>query len=377
MLPDAISLPQITVPVELIWDDLLSALYELTPQIESMRPGMALLQMGSESALKPRLEQWQGQGGAADDRATAELAALTAPPGKLRRVGPGRSRTFLRQVPMATLREVGVKDAVIERLGWFGWHHISQLRSVTKSQLVAQFETGELLFRYAQANDLHPVASYVPAPCVTVRFAFEEPTREPCEVEPVLDLLVERATAKLNNRLSSSVTVALESDSHYIDQQHPDQQTLGQHPLRRQRLLKDPTSDPRLLREAALFALRGLWRAEIKVAAIEVGFGGLMAPQAAQKALFAACRPSAETALRAVEHRFPRMLRRIVMIDPHAYLPEEGFRLEPISLPTSLMSDKPRSMPQKPHLSKGRIKVRSDKGSRGNPPVQWHSRPWS
>ena len=346
LVPDVISLPQSVVPVSTIWDDLLAELYKLTPQIESIRPGMALLRVKPESVLKPLLEEWEAQGGAADDRSTAELAALTAPISKLRCVHPGRSRAFLKQVPMAALREVGVRDTVIERLGWFGWHKVGQLRAVTRRQLMAQFEAGEPLFRYAQASDLRPIASYLPPPCITVKFDFEEAAQEPYEIEPVLDLLVEEALTQLDGRICHSITVSLEAGA-------DSQLQSAQQPLCQQRLLKEPTADPRLLREATYFGLHGLLRAGITVSAIEVRLGGLAQPQAVQRALFTASRPPVEAAIRAVEHRFPMMLRRIMTLDRHAYLPEEGFRLEPLCAAVDQMrANKPAPATRKRSVQK-------------------------
>ncbi len=333
LLPDALALPQHGATVAAAWEEVLSALYDLTPQIESQRPGLALADIEPPAAVQPLLHEWQAyggvaQGGCADDRTTAEIAALSTQAGKLRTVRPGCSSVFLRRVPIILLSEVGVRADTIERLGWFGWHHIGQLRSLTRRQLVAQFDQGETLWRYAQASDTRPVAAYVLPSIITTRYAFEQPVREPCEIEPVLDHLMNQAHSQLNGRVAAAVSVGVETTAGWT---------------RGGRLLREPTAVWQTLRRAAQHALEAALRPGMAVSALEVRLGSLAQPRAVQGHLFDFSRPVPTQAVQAVERRFPGWLCHIVTTDPNSYLPEAGWRFEPIQLPPTGKASRPEA----------------------------------
>jgi protein ImuB len=341
LFPDCLLVPHQAATTLAAWDEVLHTLYTLTPCIEAIRPGLALADIRPPEIIKPLLEEWDAHGGVADDRTTAELAALTTEAGKLRVVRSGCSPACLRRIPITALNEVGVRGDTIERLGWFGWHHVGQLRSLTKRQLLAQFEQGELLYRYAQASDTRALATYRQPPIIETHFAFDEAAQEPCEVEPVLDLLVRQACDQLEGRVAQSVTVSLDTSNG---------------PVRRQRLLRDATASVYSLHHAAQDALRSLLRPALAVQRLEVCLGSLAQPRAVQGQLFGSSRPAVRTALEAVEHRFPGALQRFKVVDPAAYLPEEVARLETIDLPPE--------EPTKRRVSGGRALARRSTSAR-------------
>lgn len=317
LIPNCLPVPHRTATTLSAWEEVLAALYTLTPCIEPMRPGLALADLRPPEIVKPLLAEWNAHGGVADDRIAAELAALTGEPGRIRNVRSGCTSTFLRRVPITVLGEAGVHVDTVERMGWFGWQSVAHLRPLSRCQLVAQFDQGELLYRYAQANDTRAVATYRIPPIVEMHFAFEEAAHEPGELEPVLKLLMGQACEQLNGCVAQSVTVGIHTSDG---------------PLRRHRLLRDATASTYTLLRAAKETLYGLLRPALTVQRLDVTLGHLAQPQAVQGQLFGSSRPAVRTALQAVEHRFPGAIQRYRIVDPQAYLPEEFARLEAIDL---------------------------------------------
>jgi nucleotidyltransferase/DNA polymerase involved in DNA repair len=321
LVPECVAVAHHNPVTLLAWDSVLSQLYGLTPCVEGLRPGLALANVHRPTVVKPLLQDWGAHGGVADDRTTAELAALTTAPGTLRTIKEYCSAAFLRRVPITTLRQVGVGSDTMERLEWFGWHTVAHLRPLTKKQLLSQFNEGELLYRYAQATDTGPVATYRLPPAVHVHFTFEEAVREPSQWEPVLDLLAQQACERLDGRLVQSMTTSvLTSDG----------------TLHQQRLLRDPTSSVFSLRQSAGECVRYLLHSGIAVRGLQLRLGHLTTPRAVQGQLFRPSRPPVSTVMQTVEHRFPGALRKFRVTDGGAYLPEEFARLEPLALPEPL-----------------------------------------
>jgi len=336
LVPDAVTLPVHGPTVRAAWNEVLTQLYELTPNVESLRQEMtrrnhgrsaaqvsshkiAMMQFVPKDALLSLTRKWGAQAGIADDRSTAELAALTAPPGKVRDVAADNSILFLQRVPVSTLGAVGVSGDTIERLGWFGWHSVGHLRPLTKRQLSAQFAESDVLHRYGQAVDVRPIPHYYLPAFITVRYQFEEAVREPHQIEPVLQLLLEQAWCQLEEQEVGSISVAADT-------------VVGWQ--RSTRLLREPTAALRPLYAASQYALQGALSYDESINGLEVCLSNLAPPQPVQGHLFGAARPSVQEAIRAVEVRFTGALRRIVIINPDAYLPEESFRFEPVTLPS-------------------------------------------
>ena len=351
-VPEAIALPHHAALTSLAWDEVLAALYQLTPYLESIRPGLVLADIKPESAIMPLAQQWQVRAGAASDRTTAELAAFTASIGTLNTIAPGNSFDFLKLVQTKHLKRVGVSDATIERLGWFGWHTVGHLRALTLRQLNAQFAEGELLYRYAQAEDVRPVCHYVLPPTAHAKYDFEEPAREPYEREPVLKYLVEQAHSQLNGRTTQMVTVSVETPASR---------------LHNRRILWEATASLHSLHLAARQTLASLLepnssgspscRTEFCIARLELRLGGLEHPVPVQHHLFAPSRPSITPVLRSLEARFPGCLQRIVTVDQHAYLPEAGYRFVPLALEDKAQDSLRRKPLPRPRPKRYRAKV--------------------
>jgi nucleotidyltransferase/DNA polymerase involved in DNA repair len=323
-LPDAICRPLHGPTMQAVWSELLSALLDFTPYLESLRPGWLMADVRPARAVLPLVRQWQAQGGVADDRATSELAAFTTAPGVLRSVRAGQSPTFLRRVPLSVLAAAGLRDDSLERLGWFGWQHTGDLTQLTQRQLLAQFDQGKLLYRYAHAADQRPVTFYRQPPTVTATFSFDMPARQPYEWEPVLGFMIEQAVTGLKERGAQTVSLSI---------------TTPQGIRRGHRLLPVLTTEKRPLYEAARRLVRQLMapganEPNSKVMPLQgltLQLGALHALPPLQESMFGRKRPPLQVAVRAVDERFPGALQRIVLLDKNAYLPETAFRLEPVT----------------------------------------------
>ncbi len=329
LLPDAVILPHHGPTTDWAWSQVLEALADLSPRVESVRPGLALADLRPPSLALPLVREWGACGGVADDRVTAEIAAFSTSSGTLRTVRPGESPAFLGRMPLALLEHLGVGEGTRERLGWFGWRFIGDLKALSPRQSKAQFPESAILNRCGGADDVRPVTLWQPPPSVAARFVWEEPVSEPGEIEPVLEMLLSQALAGLGDQATATVALGLSAKTG----------TLWHH-----KLLHQPTRDPRPL-GMALRSLLGLLLPPEKTTfeAVELRLGCLRSG-GVQGSLFEARRPPVEVAIRAVEARFPARLCRIVMVDRAAYLPETAFRLEP----AAGFSQPPKPSPSKP-----------------------------
>jgi hypothetical protein len=295
-------------------------LARLSPYVESIRPGLALLDLPAPSALCPLLSRLQAQGGAAYDRSSAELAAHCAQRGKLLRLCPGGTVRFLSQVPLTALAPMGVSAESIERLGWFGWKFIADLRSLTRQHLEAQFPEGAIIYRYARAEDIRPIAQYRPERKLMARLAFEEPVREPAQWLGALDCLLTDLTSALGESKAYSLTLCLET-------------TQGRRQDRY--FLRQATASRRTLTAAAERMLLALIQDGAELQSIRIVLGGLVTHRSPQTSLFETRRQVAHAelaeTLHSLEARYPGMVRRVVVNLPDAYLPEESFEWEALS----------------------------------------------
>lgn len=318
--PDVKVRPRHPAQESVAWEQVLKYLARLSPFVESVRPGLALLDLPNPAALEPLLRHLQARGGAAYDRSSAELAAYQATPGALYALGPRGTVRFLNQVPLSALAEVGISAETIERLGWFGWTCVGDLRRLTRQQLEAQFDEGAEIFRYAQAEDVRPITQYRQPPRFTARLAFEEPVREPEHWDGALDCLLVDLTNALGESKAYGITVSLETT---------------QGPCHERYFMRQATASRRVLKAAAERMLLKLLTPEAELQAIRITLSGLVVHKPQQLSFFEirqhlAHAELAET-LHSLEARYPGLVRRIVLTLPDAYLPEERFEWELLS----------------------------------------------
>ena len=306
---------------ELAWSEMQRAVYGFTPKVEPLEEGLLFAEVESSKVL-PLVRGLEVRAGCAKDRATAWLAALTAPPQTTRTIPAGKERSFADHIPLQTLSAAGVGPATIERLRWFGWTRLGHLRALSRRQLEEQFgREGELLFRLAQGAssplNLRPVATWKPPAEVVARLEFEIAVREPAEWEGALDELLACVCGGLETRQAQ--TLEIEADT-------PVRATLGR------RVLKEPVSSPQVLRRPAQAALKQALDALSPlppiVRSLTVRLGGLTTAPV-QESLFVDDVPSREGRLeRTVAHlesRFAGCTGRFAVLDPNAPFPEDVY----------------------------------------------------
>jgi protein ImuB len=312
--------PQHPAQESVAWEQVLSHLTRLSPNVESIRPGLALLDLPHFETLRPLLKYLSAQGGAAFDRAGAELAAHCAQRGALLPIKEGGVAGFLRRVPLAALAPLGVSAESIERLGWYGWRSLGDLRQLTRQHLESQFPEGALIYRYVQAQDTRPISLYQPAPRLTARLAFEEPASEPMEWDGALDCLLADLVRALGERKAYGITLRLET-------------TQGRRQKRT--FQRQATNSLRTLTAATQRLMLSLLEDGAKVQTIRIVLSGLVFPRPLQGTLFGAGREALNAelveTLRSIEARYPGMVRRAVMTLPEAYLPEDRFEWESLA----------------------------------------------
>jgi hypothetical protein len=317
MLPQAVVLPNSPSLVAAAWQRILIALSRLSPRVESSRYGIALLHLDATEAIKPLLQNWAAQGGLADDRSTAELAALTAVVGTLHVLPAGRNGTFLSGVPLRVLQEVGLSARSCQKLRSLGWRYIGELLHLSKHQLAELFPEAELLLRYAQAADQRPIGYWTPPPTISAQFDFGEPAIEDFELDAALELLAARLHEQLAGRHAHSITLTA------ITQ-------FGE--VQRHRFLREPISSLLGLHIAVQELQRefpGYVQAHrLQVQRLELRLGGLVQPRPAQGLLFA-MRPHWKDAMRKAERRFLNAAWRVALTRLSPLLEDEP-RLEPV-----------------------------------------------
>ena len=306
---------------ELSWAEVQRAFYGLTLKVEPVEAGLLFAEVEAAN-VSPLLRGWGVHGGFAVDRATAQMAALSAVCGHTRSVAKGRERAFADVLPIEVLGKAGVSVPTIARLSWFGWTRIGHLRALSRRQLEEQFGAeGTILFRFAQgprerANGRR-VSTWTPPEELSASLSFELPAREPAEWDGALDVLLARVCEDLGTRQAQTLEVLAQTPVA---------------PLSARRLLKEPLANPRSLRrplESALFeALSLLSPLPPVVLGLEVRLGGLVNTPI-QDALFPDEKgEKSKTLARTVERleaRFTGMTGRYELRDPHSPFPEDAF----------------------------------------------------
>lgn len=287
--------------VQHAWNELLREVHEVTPWLESPRRGRVFAHLEPSEAAS-LAEGYGARVGIAGSREIAELAAVSARPGHLRRVDPGDEARFFEQLPLRFLKGVGASDKNLTRLHWLGLKTVADLARWSGSQLRSYLaEEGESLLPY-----LHGPYSTRPRPFelpATLRrsITFEELAREPFELLPALERLSASLERGLDGRASRRLTLTAGSSA-------------GQR--RVTRLSKRPLTRAPQIRQQALFALDDSGAAPLGIERLTVE---LAAPQrlGLQGGLWRAAERREEAQSAALE-RFPGAIVRFAWRDPYA-----------------------------------------------------------
>jgi hypothetical protein len=317
LIPNVVFVPFDASNVQAAWDVTITGACSITPWLEPVKPGLAIL--GGLSAIEAEALalECHARVGLSSSRGTALLAALAARENSAR-IEHDQNR-FLEGVPVYLLRGAGIPDWLVGRLTLLGLHTLGQIKArVTPKQLAAQFpEFASRLWSLANGLENSPVAVFKAPVEISSSYEFELPALEPHEWMPVLEHLLERAIAQLGERLAGNITVTVRT-------------VFGSG--RSRRILKDFSRDYKSIRPVAAQALHGALQPDLEVMAIEVSLGDLLPLRPFQESLFAVLeRAPVRAAVRKVHARFPDGIGRFVIHRPKAYLPERRFGFVPLS----------------------------------------------
>ena len=291
------------------WQELLEELYGFTPWLEPIRPGLAYLKIeASEADLLARA--YHARVGLAASKQISLLAAASVRPGELRCVAPGREPAFLEALPMRFLKGVALPADAVTDLEWLGVDRAFKLARWHDDQIRRYL--GSLAPPVLQL--LRPpwdkrVARYLPAPQITARHDFDEPAREPCELEGALGILAARLERELAGRHACALKVtALVSGIAFPAV----------------RLAKSPLADAAVIARHACLTLSDTQAVPLGIDALEVSVSGLKR-HAEARSLFKDHNVQRATA--AVNGRYPGALKRFELRNPYSNAPDERYGL--------------------------------------------------
>jgi protein ImuB len=324
------------------WEALLDRLDDLSPRVEAVERGVALLDVtglapihGSERRVAARAVALAGaypvRAGIGDNRWLASLAARLARPGDGARatcliLSAGEGRATLAPMPIGLLPAA---QATRDRFSLFGLTTMGQLAGLPRSAVAAQFgEVGERLQALARGEDPRPLVPRRRPERLAITARFEPPAEGITEIT----LALRRAATDLTDRLRgrhlatgrASLTLHREAAS----------------PLPVELSLPEPTTDPDWITRLLLARLEAMVRGgagitdeaeEPRITALTLTLDRLANPAARQLPAFEPQAGRWEELRWSVERasaRFgPGRLWRAVVDRPTAARPEDRARL--------------------------------------------------
>jgi hypothetical protein len=306
--------------------------------VAELRRGLALLRLHPGEA-EPLAKAFHGRVGVASDRHSAELASASAVAGQVRSVTAGGEAAFLARLPLRFLRALGLGQGDLTRLHWLGLQSVGDLASWSEPQLRGYLgaAAGPLLpYLHGPRDASVPVWT---APAQLRRdLRFDEPQREPWQLDPAIERLAVALEEALEGRGAVRLTVELEVEG----------------VVRRvTRIAKRPLLRAVVIARHAHAALR-----DSGIVAEAAGRGGVEAlaltldeprRHAAQEGLWAT-RAQRRRALERIGERFPDALVRIAWGDPHAPASDQAWGWRPLDAtagdaPPALDDEPPGAVP--------------------------------
>ena len=334
-LPDCRLLPFNAAHEESAWQRVLVALYELTPKVESSRPGFAwcearfsTVSARADSQKKQWLQlvrEFNARLGLSHDRPTASLAAFSSCELRpIQRIAAGREAGFVAALPLETLEIGGVSGETIRRLRWFGVHHIGHLKGWTLPHLQSQFPDAKTLWRFVEAGsvraDHRAVTTWRPPPTMSQRFVFEQPATDVNQWESALEETLRVLESELGGRAGLHFCVTIE--------------IRGKGKRQAARTLREAMGSAKRLREPALSLCVALLGEGDEIEALEVRLG-MLRDEWWQDSLFETQSKrtrALKEALRQLETRLPGAVRKLQARDVFSPLSDECFELVPLDV---------------------------------------------
>ena len=301
------------------WDRVLEAVFTITPLIVDQGMGRLLCAPDDVPRLRRLIEATEAQAGFARTRTLAMIAAVSARPGGIVTVDEDDVSRFLEQTPVSALQditELELDEETVERLQLFGLSSVGRLRMLTRRHLNAQFgELGIRLHGFIQSvSAVSPLPLYRPAPEIRERERFDDEEREPDALIAAAEVCLDRAVERLDRRRAARLDVAL------LDRADVPA-------FRSARVLRIPLSDKQPLLTQISTLIRELSAPDRRVWGVDIRLATLLPPAVEQLPLF---RPRAtpHEITAPLTKRFPNAIKRIHVLDPHAYLPEKYCSLQ-------------------------------------------------
>jgi hypothetical protein len=316
------------------WREVLHELAGWTPWVAEVRRGLALLRLhpGEAASLA---KAFHARVGVASDRHSAELASASAVAGQVRSVTAGDEAAFLARLPLRFLRALGLGEGDLTRLHWLGLQSVGDLARWSEPQLRG--------YLGAAARPLLPYLHGPRDACVPVWTApvqlrrdlrFDEPQREPWQLDPAIERLAVALEEALEGRGGVRLTVELEVEgvAHRVT-----------------RIAKRPLARAVVIARHAHAALRdsGIVADAARRGGVEALALTLDEPRrhAAQEGLWAT-RAQRTRALERIGERFPDALVQVAWGDPHAPASDQAWGWRPLGAATG---DEPPALGDEPH----------------------------
>ncbi|MDR9392329.1 MAG: hypothetical protein RI554_09910 [Trueperaceae bacterium] len=317
------------------WDAVLDEARDVSPFLAAVAPGVLALRASPADAHAFAVRH-EARVGVADTVQEARLLALLAPPGTVRAVPPDEDPwTTLDRAPVAALRALGLPDADRDRLAWLGVTRVGDLRAWSARQRAAFLgpAAAALAATLDGPRDAH-VPLRPPPLRIAVRHAFDDPAREPAELDPVLADLADRIAAALGERSADRLRVRAEAAGVAADAT---------------RRAKRPLRDADAILRLAHLALADAGLVPLGLDALTLEASGL-ARRSRPGALWRH-RERRERATALLDARFPGHARRFAVHDPGALRASLRWRLlnaasgEPLPWPGDAPAPAPTPAP--------------------------------
>ncbi len=285
------------------WATLRAELAVFSPRLLDGGPGVAWLTLTPDAAREVAVA-FGAQVGLADSAEVAHLASTLAPPGQVELVpGAAGEAALLARLPISALGALGLGRAEQQRLEFLGVRQLADLQRWSRAQRAAFLGAGARAVEDALGRRRTTrLPTHQPDPTLSATLTFDEPLREPRDLDAVLAHLAAQVLAPLNGRAARRVTV---------------QATVAGVGVSATRAARDAVQGATRLHLLARHALNDLGDDTIRMGldALTLTLGGLERP-ARQGALFG--RDAAQDAVAAVLGRHPQGLVRLRWLDPHA-----------------------------------------------------------
>ncbi|HVM07509.1 MAG TPA: DNA polymerase Y family protein [Acidimicrobiales bacterium] len=206
------------------FEPVVSALDDVCPRIEIVRPGLCAFLMrgpsryfGGDDVVAARtleLAEVDARVGIADGRFAAALAARRAAdaPSRWFAVEPGATRTFLGSFPVKVLDRPDLADLLVR----LGVRTLGDLAALPPSSVLARFgNDGELAWRLARGMEERPLAARTPPADLSLEAELDPPADRADRAAFVAKSLADQLHDELGRRGLACTRIAIEAETEH------------------------------------------------------------------------------------------------------------------------------------------------------------------